>query len=1153
MSTLQNILREYALDQKKGLLLLSMPTGFGKTHNVLDFIYQNYHKFKTEKRKIIFITNLKKNLPHEDLKKRFDKDNKQSEYEDNVLFIKSNLDFVLENLPDLEIPEKFSKSKNYDTLIEEIKAYNNCWDNNYLKTYKKLIKKEIREKYEPAFRAEIVQELDKRHKNKNNRLQLIKNNSDYQWIGKLYPTVFTDEKTILFMSMDKFLVKNSTLIEPAYYCYQELTENSLIFIDEFDATKDTILNQIIEKGTENPIDLITLFSNIHNNLNGRKVPSFILKDSLVRKKEISKKKRQSLSKILANLKKDAREIFKDFSLVYTHKTFPSDFKKSRNFLFYDYESHHVLDRKSNLMIETIQEDNVNWLKVVLRDDKSYKNYKTISSLLGRIGGFFSYFQKVIYLFGTNYKELRKENGDEVFSLKSAIDSILVLGFQLTDEKTIELLTNKILENRYSFTKEKASKINNQLQSFYEVGFKYHDIVDNDNHDLTSKIYLYSFDRTPESILTQICQRGMVIGISATAHIDTNIGNYDIKYLKQYLKDSFYSLSQDEINQLKTEYQEIIKGYEKIQIKSKFIGTKDKHEALETLKQMLNDEESANKLCNKYNDDDYIFCRYVRLLEVWEYFNKNEDCQCFICFLNKLPKSGDDKLDLDIIKEYFCYIKNLPATKENQKSIEGEYFILNSENFEEEQTKLEKKLSKGERIFIISTYQTLGAGVNLQYPIPQNFTPIKINDFKSRKKMDINGVYLEKPTNLLTPLNFEEIEQKEKDKNFIKYLFQLEFLFENGAMSRQQFKHKLDEAFRKYLNPNYRSKKINTDNNNLYQTSAFTKYLNKVIIQALGRICRTNMKASTIHILADNSMKSYLHSVSLPPDIIPVREYQELVKNCTQLIPPSEEEKEAKIKAENNSHRAFQYIQSSLTRTWNKSSIEQWQSLRQQVLFQPTITNQSDCESRWLKVYVELPTPNNCYRFTQTNDYGEVEIFFDKDNGLQEVSETACRLPELMKISILKDLFIKNNWATNFVPGELIISPPIFNNIYKGALGEVCGKHILEKTFNIHLLELEENEYERFDFKTRDGIYVDFKFWNNFDKEEEAELEKIRQKMRDINAEKVLIINILADKDNCKFEPIPSDNNKIIRIPFLCQDNKIHPEALKYLFQELYLS
>lgn len=94
--------------------------------------------------------------------------------------------------------------------------------------------------------------------------------------------------------------------------------------------------------------------------------------------------------------------------------------------------------------------------------------------------------------------------------------------------------------------------------------------------------------------------------------------------------------------------------------------KDKHEALETLKQMLNDEESANKLCNKYNDDNYIFCRYVRLLEVWEYFNKNEDCQCFICFLNKLPKSGDDKLDLDIIKEYFCYIKKSSSHERKSK-------------------------------------------------------------------------------------------------------------------------------------------------------------------------------------------------------------------------------------------------------------------------------------------------------------------------------------------------------------------------------------------------------------------------------------------------------------------------------------------------------
>ena len=46
--------------------------------------------------------------------------------------------------------------------------------------------------------------------------------------------------------------------------------------------------------------------------------------------------------------------------------------------------------------------------------------------------------------------------------------------------------------------------------------------------------------------------------------------------------------------------------------------------------------------------------------------------------------------------------------------------------------IRSRLEKGDRIFVISTYQTLGAGQNLQYPIPEvlqgklirsnNFTP-----------------------------------------------------------------------------------------------------------------------------------------------------------------------------------------------------------------------------------------------------------------------------------------------------------------------------------------------------------------------------------------------------------------------------------------------
>ena len=50
------------------------------------------------------------------------------------------------------------------------------------------------------------------------------------------------------MSMDKFFLGNTTIIEPTYSFYNnDITKNAIIFIDEFDATRDRLLNQIIQE------------------------------------------------------------------------------------------------------------------------------------------------------------------------------------------------------------------------------------------------------------------------------------------------------------------------------------------------------------------------------------------------------------------------------------------------------------------------------------------------------------------------------------------------------------------------------------------------------------------------------------------------------------------------------------------------------------------------------------------------------------------------------------------------------------------------------------------------------------------------------------------------------------------------------------------
>ena len=54
-----------------GLLLIDSPTGSGKTHSVLDFIYHASLDERFQDRKIFFVTTQKKNLPKDELKERY--------------------------------------------------------------------------------------------------------------------------------------------------------------------------------------------------------------------------------------------------------------------------------------------------------------------------------------------------------------------------------------------------------------------------------------------------------------------------------------------------------------------------------------------------------------------------------------------------------------------------------------------------------------------------------------------------------------------------------------------------------------------------------------------------------------------------------------------------------------------------------------------------------------------------------------------------------------------------------------------------------------------------------------------------------------------------------------------------------------------------
>lgn len=133
-----------------GLLLIDMPTGFGKTYMASECMYQ-YAANNKEKR-IFYITTLIKNLPCQELRNVYCKYNQEHQYQKDVLVIKSNYDYLYDSLLEAEIPDEFKTSTYYELIrkLRQIKDFEKRNDAS-IKQFIISLEDEVRKKYEPLF------------------------------------------------------------------------------------------------------------------------------------------------------------------------------------------------------------------------------------------------------------------------------------------------------------------------------------------------------------------------------------------------------------------------------------------------------------------------------------------------------------------------------------------------------------------------------------------------------------------------------------------------------------------------------------------------------------------------------------------------------------------------------------------------------------------------------------------------------------------------------------------------------------------------------------------------------------------------------------------------------------------------------------------
>jgi hypothetical protein len=1145
-----------------GLLIADMPTGYGKTYESARAMYDYIYKHNGEK-KLFFITTLKKNLPIEELKNAYS-DNCNKDFDKDVLVIKSNFDYINDNFFAVKIPDKFKMKSYYDlekklTIFNEVEGKRDA-SSQYIKDR---VETEIREELEKNFRNDIINIIKNNFPKKTSKkIEKIRKDNEYKWIGELYPTVFMDDYKVYLLTIDKFLVKNTVLVEPSYYFINsEITNDSIIFFDEFDAGKDTIEKVLIDRALTAKHDYIKLFLQIYNAFRGH-----VFSGDLMRLSAENKENEYSFR----HLKEEAEELFNSFELKYNYKTLSEGVDKKQSFLFNDNSYHTMLRNNCNYIRATLDKENSR-VNIYFENKQDYYNNRKdddiiIYSLVRKISSFLTKFRFMILTLATAYanhiNESRHSKEDE-FTIENAMKT-LYREFSLTQSQ-ISLLMNELCNDTMVKSNIKSAIPD---MSFYNNGFKYFEFEDSDNHlNETSFNYVDIYD-TPEKIIVYLGSKAKVIGISATGTIKTVTGNYDLNYLENKLKDMYMKIPQEVYKKIEAELEEIWKTYSsgKIKINTSIVNYNKGHLSMEErLKELFEKSSLVRKYENilRLNaaDEEHVWKRYCNVFAAIKGFVIHDDIKSFLCLNMVLPKTQGNKsnFDLDIFKEALEDLAKLYEKEIDKRNIS----ILRSEHFDEDKEEILDRLSQDKKVFIMSSYKTIGAGQNLQYRVDNIDRFIKIaevsNENDSRvKNKDIDAVFLGDITNLAVNIFNEATFDK---YNLLKYFLQIEYLYENDEISYKTLDDLIKLGFRKYSKSEENSGKYKE----LSKSKSIKRQATRDVMQAIGRMCRTYIKNPNIYIytveeLTEKVDTSCLEGKILSPEM---KAFVELVDSLGYKY--SDEETKVLNRAERISSKGKNFIMKILSRGWSDDSISLWKRLRKTVLKYPVANVENYNNDDIVRnLYIQAEEELNKYLYAQKGDFSDVVIDFKndrvvfansircEDRNVAEVSEEEARLSAMLNYRGLKDYFKENGYALQFGKEKYILSPVLFNNIYKGALGEEVGKFILENELGIRLNEIEvADKFEFFDFEISEGVYIDFKHWKRNYRQEKTRDEykvEIENKLEQINGKRVYIINILSNKG---FSEHMQKDGRIIEIPCLLdEDGTSNIKALELLKEEI---
>ncbi|MGN0796465.1 MAG: hypothetical protein ACI4MT_05890 [Christensenellales bacterium] len=1101
---MRETLEKVISNNNNGLFLLDPPTGFGKTTEVVDLIrrFLNGDPLFYNVKRIFFVTNLITNLPYQDLLNSLDNEHKKLCFQ-----AKATIDYVLENFFKANVTESEVKnSKEYKTLKKEIETYystkkavDDAPENSGLKNSLNILKQKIATDSEPTFR-QFIKSRFFYNKSIIDREKFMREN---RWFIDLYPICNIEDYKVIFLTTQKFISPIDTFRRVPFYAYNDkITDRAIVFIDEYDSSKTVVLDQIIEDGLKNRIDIVSLFLDLHFALQNFTIPQKLLQISEYHKKKVESGDWPETQWIFNTWREKFRKKYEEHNVNYLIKSV--DFKYDKAFLFDDGKYFNIVKDSSKKFIYADVDSKEDILS--LRGMEYSGDYKPINNIIFDLEYCIDEFTKTLYYVYNNYLFYKNENkkpNEIKYTEEEAIYTVLD-ALNLNEDKK-EYLFNKIQKGDYIF--EKIGK-----DSLMRKGFNFIEIEDSNYHDMKSVVRNYSFPTTPEDVILKLAGRSLVVGISATAKVDTCIGNYDKNYLESKLNNKFITSTKEDEERVAAEFNRLINDLSgQYQIHTNIIDDfnvfSDKEKCLLFINELYegNLKEKYIAILEDERTKSYYFLIELKLAYLYKQVCENE-IYSFIAFENRFPKSGED-FDLDRLIKLF---DDLCEQNGYSKIV---FEIINSQDFDEKLNKVKGDLAQGKKVFVLTTYQTVGSGKNVQYAIPEMLERTVIragNDTKGTK--DFEAIYLATPTNMLQVLRGES---ENIYADLAKYLFHQEYLFQNKHISYAHMKYNIANGFRKAFFG---------ENNSFYPKNGdLNAHTLKIIIQAIGRICRCRNKNKNIYIFSDKEVVERIQRIknSKLPKLLN-EEFRALLKtNVSSAINVDRIQEYSR-----QSKNAFYDIRGKAWTIRNsKQAVLEWQEIRDFVLKNPTTDNPG--KFKWL--YFEFDDKCKGYSYSHDAKFNIVDMRIDTIYNMNQVSEQACDLPIILSIKSIEEMFNKNGYATKFKRARYVLNPSAFKQVYLGALGEVVGKYILEEQLGWDLKELDDySKYELFDYKLN-NLYFDFKHWDKFIVDNDKYVSKVQMKLSKVKGDKAIVVNLIK-RTNATIKD--SIDESVVQIPYL---------------------